>query len=77
MKNERLPYIQTKPLHGSQSKMIDFGKTHSIITLKKIRRNSELESLILSYGDDIEVVEPKIFRNEMKKRVKAMFDKYN
>lgn len=77
VKNERLPYIQTKPLHGSQSNMIDFGKTHSIITLKKIRRNPELESLILSYGDDIEIIEPKIFRNDMKKRVKAMFDKYN
>ena len=77
VKNERLPYILTKPLHGSQSSKVEEGKTHSIVILKKIRRNPELESLIFSYADDIEVLEPKTFRSEIKKRIKAMNEQYN
>ena len=76
VKNTRLPYIETKPLHGSQSGVIDRGKTHSLVTLKKIRRNPELEALILSYGDDIEVVKPISFRNEIKKKIASLHKAY-
>jgi predicted DNA-binding transcriptional regulator YafY len=76
VKNERLPYILTKPIHGSQSSKIEEGKTHSIITLKKIRQNQELKSLLLSYGEDIEVIEPKSLRAEIKEKVNAMYKIY-
>lgn len=46
-----IPYIQSKPLHGSQ-KIKD-----NILTLE-VKLNYELESLILSFGENMKVLEP-------------------
>ncbi len=72
--NDLLPYILTKPLHGSQ-KLKDKGSKTSTITIDVVP-NFELESLILSHGEGIKVTKPTTLRNRIKKRVKAMFDSY-
>ena len=72
--NELLPYILTKPIHGSQ-KLKDKGPKTSTITIDVVP-NFELESLILSHGEGIKVTKPTTLRNRIKKRVKAMFDSY-
>jgi predicted DNA-binding transcriptional regulator YafY len=59
------PYIETKPLHGSQKvkeKMKD-----GIILQLDLRLNYELESLLLSHGEKMEVLEP----IELKKKILA------
>ena len=72
--NELLPYIKTKPLHGSQ-KLKEQGLLHTLITLDIIP-NYELESLILSFAEGVEVLHPKSLRDKIKKRVELNFSNY-
>lgn len=68
--NEVTPYILTKPLHGSQKK-IESKADASIIEIEVIP-NIELKQLILSYGEGMEVISPKSFRDQMKKVIDNM-----
>lgn len=68
-----VPYIKTKPLHPSQSYKYE-DDIHRI-TLKVIP-NYELESLLLSYGEKIQVLEPASFVEKMKNRIEMMKNKY-
>jgi predicted DNA-binding transcriptional regulator YafY len=72
--NNLYPYIQTKPMHGSQ-KTKEQSVTHTIIELELIP-NYEMESLILSYGEGIEVIEPIILREKIKQRINLMSNNY-
>ena len=68
--NEVTPYVLTKPLHGSQKK-IESKEDATIIEIEVIP-NIELRRLILSFGDGIEVISPKSFRDQMKKIIDNM-----
>ncbi len=46
-----IPYIKSKPIHGSQK----IAENRLQI---KVKLNYELESLILSYGENMKVIEP-------------------
>lgn len=72
--NEVTPYVLTKPLHGSQKKL----ESKADITIIEIEviPNIELRQLILSYGEGIEVISPKSFRDQMKKVIDNMNRKY-
>ena len=72
--NELLPYIKTKPIHGSQ-KLKEQGSSHALISIDVIP-NYELESLILSYGEGLEVLHPKLLRDKIKKRIELTFSNY-
>lgn len=72
--NSLFPYIQTKPIHGSQ-KLKERGNSHTLISLD-IMPNYELESLLLSYGEGIEVVEPLTLRIKMEKRISTLINLY-
>lgn len=74
VKNELYPYISTKPIHGSQ-KVKSKDATHTFISLSLVP-NYELESLILSFGEGVEVLQPKQLRNNIKMRVKNTFLNY-
>jgi predicted DNA-binding transcriptional regulator YafY len=63
---DQAPYIKTKPLHGSQ-KEIHEDETGYTVSIEVIP-NYELESLILSYGNRSEVIEPKALRETIQKR---------
>ena len=72
--NSLMPYIETKPLHGSQKikeRLTDF----TLLSLEIIP-NYELIALLLSYGDRIEIVAPSDFRKTIAEKVKAMDKKY-
>lgn len=73
--NNVMPYIETKPLHGSQ-KTKQKLETHSIVSLDLIP-NYELESLLLSYGDGIEVIEPNELRSKIAEKIANLNTKYN
>ena len=74
LKSEVAPYILTKPLHGSQKKLE--SKAEITIIEIEVIPNIELRQLILSYGDGIEVISPKSFREQMKKVIDNMNRKY-
>jgi len=69
-----LPYIETKPLHGSQ-KIKRKEKDYSIISLELIP-NYELESLILSFGEGLVVLEPSKLKKRLKTRLDLMISNY-
>jgi predicted DNA-binding transcriptional regulator YafY len=72
--NDLYPYIQTKPLHGSQ-KTKEKEDAFVVIELELIP-NYELESLILSYGEGIEVLSPEKLKEKIKNRVQATINNY-
>jgi predicted DNA-binding transcriptional regulator YafY len=74
LSNDLWPYIKTKPIHGSQ-KLKEQTSTHVLISLDLIP-NYELESLILSYGEGVEVLHPKTLRDKIKKRTELTFSNY-
>lgn len=67
-----LPYITSKPLHGSQ---IQHKDDSSIIELN-LQLNYELESQLLSHGEKIEVIEPAGLREKIKERINKLNNKY-
>lgn len=80
------PYIETKPLHGSQRairgsraeqlhKEYGFSDGH-FIELRCIV-NTELKQLIASFIDQVVVLTPTSLRNEMAERVEALLKRYN
>ncbi|MGM0934604.1 MAG: helix-turn-helix transcriptional regulator [Bacteroidota bacterium] len=72
--NDLWPYIETKPIHGSQ-KVLSRRETTMEIQLELIP-NYEMESLILSFGEKIEVIKPLDLRAKIKGRIQALFEKY-
>lgn len=62
------PYIETKPLHGSQ-KVKARNQQTTIIELNLIA-NYELENLLLGHIDKIRIISPDYFREKMLARVK-------
>ncbi|MFV0156089.1 WYL domain-containing protein [Empedobacter falsenii] len=64
-----IPYIKSKPIHGSQ-KIID-----NILYLN-VKLNYELEGEILSYGENMKVLEPLELINNLKQRINQLKDFY-
>ncbi len=69
-----LPYIQTKPLHESQF-IKPFDENYELVVIK-VMPNYELESLILSFGERVEVMEPEAMRWKLKERIKKLSELY-
>ena len=69
----QFPYIASKPLHHSQT-IIDAEKC--ILSIE-VRPTYELSQLILSFGNDVEVLEPTSYRNEIIQIITASLKKYN
>lgn len=73
----RYPYIVTKPIHSSQ-KLISSQSNEEYKTISlSLKPNLELESLILSFGEDVEVLEPQWLREKIAQQITHMLDKYN
>ncbi len=73
--NTTINYIKTKPLHGSQ-KILEKSNDFTIIELEVIP-NYELESLILSYGENMTVINPLSFKERINNRICLMQKNYN
>lgn len=69
------PYIQTKPVHGSQ-KVVDKQDGYFLVELELII-NYEFKSLLLSMGNGIEVVEPMGLRDGMREVLDLSLKKYS
>ncbi|MGG5487586.1 helix-turn-helix transcriptional regulator [Gaetbulibacter sp. PBL-D1] len=69
------PYIETKPLHGSQ-KVVNKTNAFTDIMLELIP-NYELEALILQHGEKIQVLQPIELKDKIYSRVEQLIKKYN
>lgn len=68
------PYIESKPLHGSQ-KIKRKTEEFTIIELD-IQVNHELIALLFSYMDAVEIIEPRALREKFKNISKSIFKRY-
>lgn len=72
---EQLPYTLSKPLHKSQS-VIKKNEDGSAIIAIEVIPNFELEQLLLSFGEHIEVLTPSSLRGIIADRIKKNNEKY-
>jgi predicted DNA-binding transcriptional regulator YafY len=72
--NDQKPYILTKPIHLSQ-KVIHDGHDGLTITVSLIP-NYEFFSLVLSFGENVEIVDPIDIRDKMKDKLNKTFHQY-
>lgn len=70
----RFEYIRTKPLHLTQ-RIVEENDLFAVVSIN-VKVNKELEALILSFGSDMEVLEPKHLREQVATKIKAMIQKY-
>lgn len=72
--NKLWPYIESKPLHGSQKVK---ERTGSSVTIEiAVQINYELISLLLSFGESLEVLAPNNLRDTLRQKVNAMAEIY-
>jgi predicted DNA-binding transcriptional regulator YafY len=67
-----MPYIITKPIHGSQRNR---RQAEGIIELELIP-NREFYQRLLSFGGDIEILSPDSVREEMAKKAEELYNLY-
>lgn len=67
-----VPYIQSKPLHGSQK----LNKDSNILTLE-VKLNYELEATIFSFADQMTVIKPEKLAVKMQQRINNMQQNYD
>jgi predicted DNA-binding transcriptional regulator YafY len=75
VKAKQAPYIRTKPIHLSQ----DISRTNedgSIQIKLRLINNYELRSMLLSYGSDLEVLQPQKLREQMKEVFQSGYTLY-
>ncbi|MGV6860795.1 MAG: helix-turn-helix transcriptional regulator [Putridiphycobacter sp.] len=75
VKRDNAPYVLTKPFHKSQE-LIDKDEDGSITIKLKVDLNYEFERLILGFGPSIEVIEPKMLRRKIKRKLKKSIKNY-
>lgn len=72
--NELFPYIESKPIHGSQ-KIKERNKENVIIELS-LQLNYEFISLLFSYGEKLTVIEPEELKTIIKTKAEKVFKNY-
>jgi predicted DNA-binding transcriptional regulator YafY len=70
----QMPYIKTRPIHGSQ-RILEQNDEHAIVEIK-VYNTYELKSILLSFGDNIEVLSPDSLRKELAEIISRMNEKY-
>jgi predicted DNA-binding transcriptional regulator YafY len=68
------PYLKTKPIHGSQK--VKEQTAEFVIIELQLKLNFELESLIFSHAEKIEVLSPNTLRENIIKRIQKLNKKY-
>ncbi len=68
----RFPYVMTKALHQSQ-RVVDVD--NRIVEISVIP-NNELEALILSFGKDVEILSPPLYRQQIQDIIRESYEKY-
>lgn len=71
---ELWPYIESKPIHGSQKNKGSDGKFYYIEL--EVQINYELISLLFSYAEGITVIEPNILKSAIKNKADALLKNY-
>lgn len=68
-------YVETKPLHPTQK--VKARHEHCVDFQIEVIPNIELEQLILSFGEKVEVLAPETVRETIKERIRQSFNRYS
>ena len=68
LSKESWPYVKTKPLHGATQRLVNMDETGAYINIE-VYLNYELEQQILSFGENMKVIEPVELKERIKKRL--------
>lgn len=74
--NKSIDYIRTKPIHWSQTELKELGTESDAFFQLKLKINTELEMLLFSYSDAIEVIEPLWLREKFAEKARRLRDMY-
>lgn len=74
--NKSIDYIRTKPIHWSQTELKELGTESDAFFQLKLKINTELEMLLFSYSDAIEVIEPLWLREKFAEKARRLCDMY-
>ena len=69
------PYVKTKPLHGATQRLVNIDETGAYITIE-VYLNYELEQQILSFGENMKVIEPEELKERIKQRLEGAILNY-
>lgn len=73
--NKKLaPYVVTKPIHATQ-KIINEDEKGTIFSIEVIH-NFELERELLGFGEELEVIAPKLLKRNIKRRLEKALNFY-
>lgn len=74
MNKKLAPYVVTKPIHATQKvlEVTDEGTLFSI----EVVHNFELEREFLGFGEEIEILAPRLVKKRIKTRLEKALEKY-
>ena len=72
---KRIPYVLTKPIHGDQR--IDKTDPEKRTIIINLLPNNEMYQSILSFGSDVQVIEPTEVKEKIKEITNTMNEYYN
>lgn len=75
-KKKRFNYVRTKPIHSSQEIVHHLSDADYTTIKLHMQINNELEAMILSYGNDAEVIEPASFRERIGAKIIELAEMY-
>ncbi len=74
--HKSIDYIRTKPLHWSQTELKELETANDVFLQLRLKVNTELEMLLFSYNDAIEVIKPLWLRQVFAEKTQKMCDMY-
>ncbi|MFD2100124.1 helix-turn-helix transcriptional regulator [Flagellimonas iocasae] len=72
---KRIKYVLTKPIHGASQKLDSSNSEGNVIWIEVIP-NRELYQTLLSFGKDVEVLEPTVVIEKMKEHTQKLKEYY-
>ncbi len=75
--SRRYPYIESKPIHWSQTEIKEMRDETSYVVKLHVQINNELEAKILSLGNEAEVLSPPEFRERIMQKIDDLYQKYH
>lgn len=70
---ERFPYVVSKPIHHSQT----IADEENYIVQIDVRPNKELEAMLLSFGPQVEILQPQWLRDQFAKIIQEYYKIYS
>jgi predicted DNA-binding transcriptional regulator YafY len=69
-------YIESNPIHHTQSRKSNWINENILEVVLNLKLNIEIENKILSFGENVKVIEPEELRDKIKARMKKALELY-